>query len=83
MCCRQHAARPAAWFVAENPAHMRLLYNILFPLGFLLCAPLYFWKLLRRGNWRAGFGQRFGGYGGLREQLENRRVLPASQAQAT
>jgi 3-deoxy-D-manno-octulosonic-acid transferase len=54
---------------------MRLLYNILFPLGFLLCAPLYFWKLLRRGNWRAGFGQRFGGYGGLREQLENRRVL--------
>jgi len=75
MCCRQHAARPAACFVAENPARMRLLYNILFPLGFLLCAPFYFWKLLRRGNWRNGFGQRFGGYGGLREKLKDQRVL--------
>ena len=54
---------------------MRLLYNILFLLGFLLCAPFYFWKLLRRGNWRNGFGQRFGGYGGLREKLKDQRVL--------
>ncbi|SVB30530.1 uncharacterized protein METZ01_LOCUS183384, partial [marine metagenome] len=37
---------------------MQLLYNILFPVFFLLSAPYYFWKLVRRGNWRSGFGQR-------------------------
>ena len=54
---------------------MRLLYNILFPVFFLLSAPYYFWKLVRRGNWRFGFGQRFGAYGGLRERLKGKRVL--------
>ncbi|MCH2379116.1 MAG: 3-deoxy-D-manno-octulosonic acid transferase [Pedosphaera sp.] len=54
---------------------MRLLYNILFPVFFLLSAPYYFWKLVRRGNWRSGFGQRFGAYGGLRERLKGKRVL--------
>jgi len=54
---------------------MRLLYNILFPVYFLLSAPYYFWKLVRRGNWRSGFGQRFGAYGGLRERLKGKRVL--------
>jgi 3-deoxy-D-manno-octulosonic-acid transferase len=54
---------------------MRLLYNILFPVFFLLSAPYYFWKLVRRGNWRTGFGQRFGAYGGLREKLKGKRVL--------
>ncbi len=39
---------------------MRLLYNLLFPVFFLLGAPYYFWKLWRRGNWRGGFGERFG-----------------------
>ncbi|MDE2680264.1 MAG: 3-deoxy-D-manno-octulosonic acid transferase [Verrucomicrobiota bacterium] len=54
---------------------MRLLYNILFPFFFLLSAPYYFWKLLRRGNWREGFGQRFGGYGGLKQKLSGKKVL--------
>ena len=54
---------------------MRLLYNILFPVFFLLSAPYYFWKLLRRGNWREGFGQRFGGYGELAEKLSGKKVL--------
>ena len=54
---------------------MQLLYNILFPVFFLLSAPYYFWKLVRRGNWRSGFGQRFGAYGGLREKLKGKRVL--------
>lgn len=54
---------------------MRLLYNILFPVFFLLSAPYYFWKLLRRGNWREGFGQRFGGYGGLKQKLSGKKVL--------
>ena len=54
---------------------MRLLYNILFPFFFLLSAPYYFWKLVRRGNWRSGFSQRFGGYGPLAQKLKGQRVL--------
>jgi 3-deoxy-D-manno-octulosonic-acid transferase len=41
---------------------MRLVYNILFPVFFLLSAPFYFLKMWRRGNWQTGFGQRFGFY---------------------
>ncbi len=41
---------------------MRVVYNILFVLFFWLSAPWYFLKMWRRGNWRAGFGQRFGRY---------------------
>ena len=39
-----------------------MIYNILFDLGFVLCAPHYFSKMLRRGNWRQNFGQRFARY---------------------
>ena len=41
---------------------MRLVYNILFPIFFLLSAPFYFLKMWRRGNWQTGFAQRFGFY---------------------
>src|SRR5271170_3664522 len=41
---------------------MRVAYNILFALFFLLSAPWYFLKMARRGKWRAGFGQRFARY---------------------
>ena len=41
---------------------MRFGYNILFVLFFWLSAPYYFWKMWRRGGWRAGFWQRFGRY---------------------
>jgi 3-deoxy-D-manno-octulosonic-acid transferase len=44
-----------------SPA-MRFGYNILFILFFWFSAPYYFWKMWRRGNWRAGMGQRFGRY---------------------
>ena len=55
---------------------MRLLYNILFTLFFLLSAPYYLWKLVRRGNWQRGFVQRFGRHNtSLRESLAGRRVL--------
>src|SRR6187551_2741141 len=55
---------------------MRLLYNILFPICLALSAPFYFLKMWRRGNWRAGFGQRFGRYDGkLKQRLTNRDVL--------
>lgn len=39
---------------------MRLLYNLLFPLFFVLSAPYYFWKMWRRGGWQRGFSERFG-----------------------
>ncbi len=55
---------------------MRWLYNFLFPICFGLSAPFYFLKMWRRGNWQAGFGQRFGYYSGrLKQGLTNRSVL--------
>ena len=55
---------------------MRVLYNILFVLFFLLSAPYYFLKMWRRGNWRAGFAQRFGRHDSrLKHALTNRDVL--------
>ena len=41
---------------------IRLLYNLLFPLGLLLFLPAYVVKMRRRGNYRRNFGQRFGIY---------------------
>ncbi len=52
------------------------LYNAVFTAGFMAAAPFYFLKMWRRGNWRAGFGQRFGRYGAkLKQSLTNRHVL--------
>src|ERR1043166_3457799 len=53
---------------------IRLLYNILYPLGLLLFLPGQISKLLRRGNYQHGFGQRFGVYDrGVRARLASRR----------
>ena len=41
---------------------IRLLYNLLFPIGLLVFLPGYFWKMRRRGNYRRHFGQRFAFY---------------------
>jgi 3-deoxy-D-manno-octulosonic-acid transferase len=41
---------------------IRLFYNLLYPLGLLLFLPGQISKLLRRGNYRHKFGQRFGLY---------------------
>lgn len=55
---------------------MRVLYNILFPLFFCLSAPWYFLKMWRRGNWREGFGERFGRYSSaVKHAVTNRRVI--------
>ena len=61
--------------MAQRSRRMRLLYNILFPFLFVIGAPYYFWKLVRRGNWRPHFGERFGGYGQLADELKDQRVL--------
>ena len=55
---------------------MRLLYNILFLVFFGVSAPFYFWKMWRRGNWQAGFGQRFARYDDtFRAAVTGRRVV--------
>ena len=42
---------------------IRLLYNLLFPLGLALLLPAYLVKMRRRGNYRRNFGQRLALYG--------------------
>ena len=55
---------------------MRVLYNILFTLGFVLASPYYFVRMRRRGNWQKDFRQRFGKYDSkLKQALTNRHVL--------
>ena len=55
---------------------MRFLYNIIFTFSFFLSSPYYFWKMRRRGNWKSGFGQRFGKYDArLKTAITNRHVL--------
>lgn len=55
---------------------MRRLYNILFSLFFIGSVPYYFLKMWRRGNWRQGFGQRFGQHGTrIKQALTNRHVV--------
>ena len=61
--------------MAQRSRRMRLLYNILFPFLFVIGAPYYFWKLVRRGNWRPHFVERFGGYGQLAGELKDHQVL--------
>src|SRR5713226_6228932 len=55
---------------------MKRAYNFCFTLFFLLSAPYYFLKLLRRGQWREGFGQRFGRFSSkVKQAITNRHVL--------
>jgi len=55
---------------------VRTLYNILFMVLFVLSSPYYFWRMRRRGNWQAGFAQRFGCYDAkLKQAITNRHVL--------
>ena len=41
---------------------IRLIYNLLWPIGLLLFLPGYLVKMFRRGGYREKFGQRFGIY---------------------
>jgi 3-deoxy-D-manno-octulosonic-acid transferase len=55
---------------------MRQIYNFLFVIFFFLCAPYYFLKMRRRGNWKEGFSQRFGRYSSkIKQAITNRHVL--------
>ncbi len=53
---------------------IRLIYNLLWPLGLLLFLPGYFAKMFRRGGYREKFGQRLGIYGAdVRARLARQR----------
>src|SRR3954447_5063308 len=55
---------------------MRLFYNILFLIFFVLSSPYYFFRMQRRGNWKKGFSQRFGEYDNkIKQSITNRHVL--------
>jgi len=55
---------------------VRILYNILFTIFFVLASPYYFWRMQRRGRWRDGFWQRFGKFDtNLKQALTNRQVI--------
>ncbi len=55
---------------------LRIIYNLLFELSFLLSVPHYFLKMVRRGNWRKDFGQRFARYSqDFRKQVEGREII--------
>src|SRR5438132_7820873 len=41
---------------------IRLIYNLLWPLGLIVFLPGYLIKMFRRGNYRDKFGQRLGIY---------------------
>jgi len=59
-----------------GPTVVRVIYNIFFVIFFVLSSPYYFWRLRRRGNWRSGFGQRFGYYSPkFKQAITNRHVL--------
>lgn len=55
---------------------MRFWYNFFYTLFFLGSSPYYFWRMSRRGNWQAGFQERFGKYTTrLKTALTNRHVI--------
>ncbi|RME94681.1 MAG: 3-deoxy-D-manno-octulosonic acid transferase [Verrucomicrobia bacterium] len=55
---------------------MRTIYNIVFPVLFVLAAPFYFVKMWRRGGWRENFGQRFGRFSSrVKHAVTNRHVV--------
>jgi len=55
---------------------METLYDFLFTCGFIVASPFYFWKMWRRGDWKAGFSQRLGVFDTkIKQALTNRQIL--------
>src|SRR5438876_9138148 len=53
---------------------IRIIYNLLWPLGLLFFLPGYLMKMFRRGGYREKFGQRLGIYGiDVRARLPRQR----------
>ena len=60
---------------AEASRSLRV-YNTLFPLVFLLMLPGVLLRMVRRGNYKDGFGQRLGRYSGRREDFPGQADPP-------
>jgi len=55
---------------------VRIIYNILFAVFFVVSMPYYFLRMWRRGNWQRGFGQRLARYDSkLKQAITNRHTL--------
>jgi 3-deoxy-D-manno-octulosonic-acid transferase len=55
---------------------VRVIYNILFLVFFVLSSPYYFRRMWRRGNWQKGFAQRFAYYDSkLKQAITNRNTI--------
>src|SRR5688572_11762812 len=55
---------------------MRFWYNLFFTAFFVASSPYYFWRMSRRGNWQAGFQERFGNFSSkLKMALTNRHTI--------
>jgi len=55
---------------------MKFWYNLFFTLFFIASSPYYFWRMSRRGDWQAGFQERFGRFTTrLKQAITNRHVL--------
>jgi 3-deoxy-D-manno-octulosonic-acid transferase len=55
---------------------IRFVYNVGFHIFFACSAPFYFLKMWRRGNWQAGFGQRFARYDSkFKQAITNRDIV--------
>ena len=55
---------------------MKFWYNVFFMLFFVGSSPYYFWRMSRRGDWQAGFQERFGRFTTrLKQAITNRHVL--------
>jgi 3-deoxy-D-manno-octulosonic-acid transferase len=55
---------------------VRVLYQLLYSLLLVLASPFLVLKMLRRGQWKQGFGQRFGHYDAdLIEKIAGRKTL--------
>ena len=57
-----HATRPNASRLPADASRSLWIYNLLFPFVFLALLPGLLARMMRRGNYREKFGQRFGRY---------------------
>src|ERR1022692_4030825 len=61
---------------APSETLVRIVYNILFTIFFVLSSPYYFLRMWRRGHWQTGFWQRFGVFDAkFKQSITNRHVL--------
>jgi 3-deoxy-D-manno-octulosonic-acid transferase len=61
---------------------MRLVYSIIYALGFVLLSPVFLYRMWKRGKYRENFFQRFGCYGPELRQRLGKKLEPRCWIQA-